>query len=126
MTNNHCDFELSLGGDIYPSDEITEAILIDSINQLAVHDLDFLVLTPKEPIKKSLFIQAISDFIVEIRLVTPNNGFTHYSYMTDNKEEVTTLFLNYFTRKEIPLLDHWKIIDTDKKKKSLFAKIFKR
>ena len=98
------DFTLGIGGELYKLGEITETVIIDCINKLVDNEIEFFILTPKIPIKESIYMQVIYDFIVEIRFESTLNGSDQYSYETDSKDEVISLFLNYFNNEEIPTL----------------------
>ena len=98
------DFTLDIGGELYKLGEITETVIIDCINKLVDNEIEFFILTPKIPIKESIYMQVIYDFIVEIRFESTLNGSDQYSYETDSKDEVISLFLNYFNNEEIPTL----------------------
>ncbi|MDT2814862.1 hypothetical protein [Vagococcus carniphilus] len=118
-------FKLDTGDKIFLSPHITNQTIIDLIQKLSKNELEFIVLEPKTPIKNSLYIQIIYGFTIELRLVLSNDEIRHYSYETENMNEVITIFLNYFEKEEIPNLDIWK--DTsDSFRPNLFSIIFSK
>ncbi|MDT2831800.1 hypothetical protein P7H62_12660 [Vagococcus carniphilus] len=118
-------FKLDTGDKIFLSPHITNQTIIDLIQKLSKNELEFIVLEPKTPIKNSLYIQIIYGFTIELRLVLSNDEIRHYSYETENMNEVITIFLNYFEKEEIPNLDIWK--DTsDSFRPNLFSVIFSK
>lgn len=118
-------FKLDTGDKIFLSPHITNQTIIDLIQNLSKNELDFIILEPKTPIKNSLYIQIIYGFSVELRLVLPNDEIRHYSYETENMNEVITIFLNYFEKEEIPNLDKWEDI-SDSFRPNLFSTIFSK
>lgn len=118
-------FKLDTGDKIFLSPHITNQTIIDLIQNLSKNELDFVVLEPKIPIKNSLYIQIIYGFTIELRLVLPNDEIRHYSYETENMNEVITIFLNYFEKEEIPNLDIWKDA-SDSFRPNLFSIIFSK
>ena len=118
-------FKLDTSDKIFLSPHITNQTIIDLIQNLSKNELEFIVLEPKTPIKNSLYIQIIYGFTIELRLVLSNDEIRHYSYETENMNEVITIFLNYFEKEEIPNLDIWK--DTsDSFRPNLFSVIFSK
>jgi hypothetical protein len=49
-------------------------------------------------------------FAVEIRMLVADGSFIQYSYISDNKDEVLSIFIDYWERGELPDLNHWKDI----------------
>lgn len=114
-------FELNVNGTVYKDKEITETLIRNSLEQLTTDMNSFVVLQPEKPINQSIYIQAANNFLVEIRFVLKNGKFYHYAYTTSDKEEVATIFLDYWQQNKIPAIDHWENI-SKRLRPSLFSR----
>lgn len=118
-------FTLTIDGELYNSGEVTETIITECVTKLIDNEIDFFILTPKIPIKESIYMQVIYDFVVEIRFESALNESNQYSYETDSKDEVISLFLNYFNKGEIPTLTEWENL-SKKRSKGILSRLFKK
>lgn len=124
-SNTTNSFTLTIDGEVYNSGEVTEMIITECVTKLIDNDIDFFILTPKIPIKESIYMQVIYDFVVEIRFESALNGTNQYSYETDSKDELISLFLNYFNNGEIPALTEWENL-SKKRSKGIFSRLFNK
>lgn len=69
-----------------------------------------MVLQPRNPVKHSQFVQALRGFVVETRFINDNQEFSQYSYITEDKIEVETIFVNYWKENMPPNVENWKDI----------------
>lgn len=116
---------MTIDGELYNSGEVTETIITECVTKLIDNEIDFFILTPKIPIKESIYMQVIYDFVVEIRFESALNESNQYSYETDSKDEVISLFLNYFNKGEIPTLTEWENL-SKKRSKGILSRLFKK
>ena len=124
-SNTTNSFTLTIDGELYNAGEVTETIITECVTKLIDNEIDFFILTPKIPIKESIYMQVIYDFVVEIRFESALNGTNQYSYETDSKDEVISLFLNYFNNGEIPALTEWENL-SKKRSKGIFSRLFNK
>ena len=103
-------FELDTGDRIYQTSEITEELIKDCIDRLSRDKIEFMVLQPRNPVKHSQFVQALRGFVVETRFINDNQEFSQYSYITEDKIEVETIFVNYWKENMPPNVENWKDI----------------
>ncbi|MCH4160861.1 MAG: hypothetical protein LKF41_06370 [Bifidobacterium sp.] len=103
-------FVLQTDEGAYADDEITSALFQNLLDRLYRNDIDFMVLQPNQPIQESSYLQVLGAFAVEIRMLVADGSFIQYSYISDNKDEVLSIFLDYWERGELPDLNHWKDI----------------
>ncbi|WP_265456676.1 hypothetical protein [Enterococcus sp. HY326] len=99
------NFTLTIDGKIYNSDDITSELITSS---LVKKETEFVILEPEKPIHDSLYLQYAA--AVEIRFLSPAGEMSHYSYIPDSGEEIVPMFLNYFTKNEIPDIQGWQDI----------------
>ena len=103
-------FELDTGDRIYQTSEITEELIKDCIDRLSRDKIEFMVLQPRNPVKHSQFVQVLRGFVVETRFINDNQEFSQYSYITEDKIEVETIFVNYWKENMPPNVENWKDI----------------
>lgn len=112
------EFVLQTDGNSYANSRITSVLLRDLVEGLSRGEVDFIVLEPREPINGSAYLQALGAFVVEIRLLAEDGSFTQYSYTSDDKDEVLSMFLRYWEHGELPALDGWKDITASLRKRA--------
>lgn len=100
-------FELNIDSERIVSLGLTSERLITLIEQVDKGIVNFIILTPEEPIKGTDFLQyAIS---VERHYMSTTNGKL-FSCVSTNMEEVITIFLDYYKKHNILNTDDWQNI----------------
>ncbi|WP_430597670.1 hypothetical protein [Enterococcus sp. AZ177] len=118
-------FQLDTGDRIYRNEDITAKLIKNCLDKVDKNEVEFLVLKPNRAIKDSLFIQIISHFVVEIRFENREKDFIHYSYITDNQEEVLNILIDYWKVNKIPDMKNWKDI-SDSFKLNFLSRLFNK
>ena len=118
-------FVANTGDDYYEENEISEKLIIDCLDKVSKNALDFLVLTPDIPIQGSLFLQVLAGSVIEIRMENPDGTFIHYSYTTEDKNEVIKMFISYWQEGKIPDIKNWENI-TSWFQGNIFSRVFSR
>lgn len=119
-------FTLTIDDKIYLDLDITKLLLIQSINKIKNGESEFMILAPNTSLMTSEYMQLISNFVIEIHVVSSAGETSHYQYITDDFEEVKLFFCNYFEKNSFPDIDNnWRNI-TKSLQPSLLTKIFKR
>lgn len=119
-------FTLTIDDKIYLDLDITKLLLIQSINKIKNGESEFMILEPNTSLMTSEYMQLISNFVIEIHVVSSAGETSHYQYITDDFEEVKLFFCNYFEKNSFPDIDNnWRNI-TKSLQPSLLSKIFKR
>ena len=100
--------------------DVNNTRIIDEINRIANEDVKapedygFIILTPTENINGIQYIQMAknigsNEYTVEIR-IGDNENFNHYQYLSNSKEDVTSIFLDFTNSKKLPDLKRWEDI----------------
>lgn len=119
-------FTLTIDDKIYLDLDITKLLLIQSINKIKNGESEFMILEPNTSLMTSEYMQLISNFVIEIHVVSSAGEISHYQYITDDFEEVKLFFCDYFEKNSFPDIDNnWRNI-TKSLQPSLLSKIFKR
>ncbi len=113
MSYDNLSYELTCGNTTYSNESLNASLLRELIGELELYD--FVVLEPSVPLENSIYLQAASleeseqagQMVVELRLELSKQEFRHYQLLTQDHDQILTLFLNYWGAQRLPDLTHW-------------------
>lgn len=116
MTYENLRYELTCGNTTYSNESLNASLFRELIGELELYD--FVVLEPSFPLENSIYLQAASleepgkpgQMVVEIRFEQGEHKFTHYRMLTENPDQILSLFLNYWGEQRLPDLTNWEDI----------------